>query len=304
MPSAIEASNLGRNYGKKIALQSCTFELPEGRIAALVGPNGAGKTTLMNILVGLLQPSAGHVRVFGYSVTDELQKVLPEIGYLAQDHPLYRSFTVEEMLRFGQAMNKKWDDSFARTHLESLRIPFNQKCGSLSGGQQAQLALCLALSKQPRLLILDEPFASLDPLARQEFMQILMTSAAEHGHTILVSSHHLGDLARICDALILLDQSRCLLAGDLDYLLQVHQWVSVSNDVAARLQEEYSVLKVLQTERYSRVLVRTDQTFGPNLIDCEKEPVTLEEMVLAYMESGRSTWLPSGVEQHFNGVIL
>lgn len=304
MPNAIEVFNLGRNYGKKVALQNCTFELPEGRIAGLVGPNGAGKTTLMNILVGLLPPSSGQARVFGYSVKDDMNKILPEVGYLAQDHPLHRSFTVEEMLHFGRVMNQRWDDAFVRSRLEALNIPMDQRSGSLSGGQQAQLALGLALSKQPRLLVLDEPFASLDPLARQEFMQILMAAAADNGHTILISSHQLADLSRICDSLILLDQARCLLAGDLEYLLEVHQWISVPAETASRLQEEYSVLKSIQTDRYMRLLVRTDQTFGPSPIEGAKEPVTLEEMVLAYMESSRKTWMPSGVEQIFNGVTL
>jgi ABC-2 type transport system ATP-binding protein len=210
MTKAIETFNLGKQYGKQWALQDCTFSLAVGRIAGLVGPNGAGKTTLMHMLVGLLAPSSGTALVFGLSPGKQLDRVLAKVGFVGQDRPLYRAFTVKEMLRFGRELNPHWDEALALQHLKQLDIPLERPTGKLSGGQQAQIALLLALAKHPSLLILDEPLASLDPLARHQFMQILMDSAAQDGQTILISSHQIADLERICDSMVLLSQSRLL----------------------------------------------------------------------------------------------
>ena len=174
MPTA-----LGKRYGSRWALQDCSLELEPGSVTALVGPNGAGKTTLLQLAVGLGRPSAGTVRVLGHDPLREAGAVLPRIGFVAQDHPLYRGFSVAETLRLGRKLNPSWDDELARDRIEQLGVSPRQKVGKLSGGQQAQVALTLALAKRPELLLLDEPVASLDPLARREFLQSVMEAVAE-----------------------------------------------------------------------------------------------------------------------------
>src|SRR5579872_2321948 len=192
--NALQSFNLGKKYGHLWALRDCSLSIPAGRVAALVGPNGAGKTTLLQLAVGLLRPTRGSVQVFGRSPSEHSEVVLPRVGFLAQDRPLFRSFTVAEMLEVGRRLNPRWDQGFALHRLTSLGIPLSRKTGKLSGGQQAQVALVLALAKRPDLLLLDEPLASLDPLARREFLRTLMDSVAESGMTVLLSSHIIGDL--------------------------------------------------------------------------------------------------------------
>ena len=170
MDTAIETDQLGKRYGNKWALQDCSLHVPAGRVAALVGPNGAGKSTLLHLAVGLLRPDAGAVRVFGEAPHDN-RTVLPEIGFVAQDTPLYRDFTAAELITMGGKLNRRWDAGLARNRLAQLGIPPDRPVGKLSGGQRAQVALALAMAKRPRLLLLDEPVASIDPLARREFLQ-------------------------------------------------------------------------------------------------------------------------------------
>jgi ABC-2 type transport system ATP-binding protein len=190
MNTALETNGLGKRYGRAWALRDCSLTLPAGRVAGLVGPNGAGKTTLLHLAVGLLRPDSGLVRVLDGTP----REILPRIGFVAQDTPLYRDFHAADLIRMGSKLNKRWDSNFVRDRLEHLRIPLDRKTGQLSGGQRAQVALALARAKQPDLLLLDEPVASLDPLARREFLQVLMGGVAEHGTTVLLSSHLVADL--------------------------------------------------------------------------------------------------------------
>src|SRR5438309_3746865 len=214
MSAALTATGLSKRYGHRWALRDCSLEIPQGRVAALVGPNGAGKTTLLHLAAGLLRPTDGTVSVFGGTPGRDLD-LLPEIGFMAQDVPLYRSFTVGEMVEFGRRTNVRWDSDLAVARLRRAGIDFAQRAGTLSGGQRAQVALALAFGKQPRLLLLDEPLASLDPLARREFLQVLMEGVAEDGVTVVLSSHVITDLERVCDYLILLSSSRTQVAGDI-----------------------------------------------------------------------------------------
>ena len=204
--AALEASQLGRRYGGTWALRECSLSVAPGRVAALAGPNGAGKSTLIQLAAGLLAPTCGSVRVFGADPRRGGPPALARIGYLAQDHPLYARFSVADLLRMGRALNVRWDDAAARRRLEGLGIPLRQRAGTLSGGQQAQVALALALAKRPELLILDEPVASLDPLARREFMSGLMDAVAAEGLTVLLSSHVVSELEQVCDYLIVLSR--------------------------------------------------------------------------------------------------
>src|SRR5438552_4409925 len=214
--SVLETHALGKRYGSTWALRDCSLELPAGAVAALVGPNGAGKTTLLHLAIGLAAPSSGTVSVFGASPRAHPDEVLPRVGFVAQDHPLYRGFTLAEMLKLGAKLNPRWDDELARDRLERLDLPLARKVGTLSGGQGAQLALTLAVAKRPELLLLDEPVASLDPLARREFLQTLMEVVAVHGIGVVLSSHLIADLERVCDYLVLRATGRVALTGDVE----------------------------------------------------------------------------------------
>src|SRR5262245_61313131 len=205
---AVRTDGLAKRYRRTWALRDCTLALPAGGVIALVGPNGAGKTTLLRLLVGLLTPTRGSVDVFGQSPTTNTARALSRIGFLAQEHPLYHRFTVADLLHLGRACNIHFDLGSAERRLSTLGIPLDRRAGALSGGQQAQVALALALAKRPDLLVLDEPLASLDPVARREFLQTLMSAVAEHGVTVLFSSHVITDLERVCDHLILLKHGR------------------------------------------------------------------------------------------------
>jgi ABC-2 type transport system ATP-binding protein len=280
MTPALEAANLGKRYRSTWALRDCTFRLPAGRVAALVGPNGAGKTTLLHLSVGLSQPSSGRVEVFGQSPREEA-RLLPRVGFLAQDHPLYRTFSVEEMLTVGEKLNPRWDQEMARARLARLHIPLDRRVGKLSGGQQAQVALAMTLAKRPQILLLDEPLAALDPLARREFLQMLMTAVAEEGLTVLLSSHIIADLERVCDYLIILASGRVHLAGDIEHIVRQHKVL-----VGPRRDEEavasvHNVIEVTHTQRQTTLLVRLNgQMFDPSW---NVHDVSLEDIVLAYL---------------------
>ncbi|WP_406037747.1 ABC transporter ATP-binding protein [Micromonospora sp. NBC_00898] len=283
MEIALEADQLGKRYGRTWALRGCSLRLPAGRVAALVGPNGAGKSTLLHLAVGLLRPDAGAVRVFGRSPHDN-PAVLPEIGFVAQDTPLYRDFTAAELVHLGGRMNKSWDAALARNRLAQLGIPPNLPVGKLSGGQRAQVALALALAKRPRLLLLDEPVASLDPLARREFLQSLMGSVAESDTTVLLSSHLLADLERVCDYLIVLNAAQVQVVGTVDDLVAGHrQLVGPRND-GGPPSGVAAVVRASHTDRQSTLLVRTDGS----IVDPSwtVRDVGLEDIILAYLADG------------------
>jgi len=288
-PAPLETTGLGRRYGRRWALRDCSLRLPQGRIAALVGPNGAGKTTLLHLAVGLLQPTTGAVRVFGRSPREDVE-ILSRLGFVAQDVPLYDRFTVQEMLVLGRKLNQRWDDDLARSRLRELSIPLDQRTGTLSGGQRAQVALAMALAKRPELLLLDEPLASLDPLARREFLQALMEGVAEDGVTVLLSSHLVSDLERICDYLIVLQASRVQVLGDTEHLLATHRTLIGPRRDPAAVAGVAGVVRESHTERQSTALVRTTgRVLDPAWTVHE---VTLEELVLAYLSEPTASTLP------------
>jgi ABC-2 type transport system ATP-binding protein len=219
--TAIQASGLGKRYGRRWALSDCTLTIPAGRVVGLVGPNGAGKTTLLHLAVGLLSPTSGTISVLGARPGCG-RAHLGRVGFVAQDTPVYGGLPVAEHLRMGAALNPGWDRALARRRIEQLGLDPRQRAGRLSGGQRAQLALTLAIAKRPDLLILDEPVASLDPLARREFLEAVTQLAAAQGMTVVLSSHLIADLERICDYLVLLVASRVRLAGPVAALLAAH----------------------------------------------------------------------------------
>ena len=194
--NVVETSGLGKRYGSTWALRECTLAVPAGHVAALIGPNGAGKSTLLNLTVGLSGPSEGAVTVLGGRAAGS-PAALDGIGYVAQDTPLYKNLSVADMIYLTRNLNRRFDQPYAEARLDELGIPLKRRAGKLSGGQQAQLALTLALARRPRLLVLDEPVAMLDPVARHDFMATVMTAMAADGVSVLLSSHVLAELERV-----------------------------------------------------------------------------------------------------------
>ena len=235
--NVVEASGLGKRYGGTWALRDCTLEIPAGRVAALVGPNGAGKTTLLNVAVGLSVPSVGAVTVLGGRPAGS-PAALDQIAFVAQDMPLYKSLSVADMIYVTRSLNRRFDQPYAKARLEELGIPLRRKAGRLSGGQQAQLALTLALARRPRLLILDEPVAMLDPVARHDFMATVLAAVAADGVSVLLSSHVLTELERVAGYLVLLSRGRVRLAGDVEDLLATHGQASLEELTMVYLRED------------------------------------------------------------------
>jgi ABC-2 type transport system ATP-binding protein len=290
--TALHASGLGKRYRQRWALRDCTLQIPEGRVAGLVGPNGAGKSTLLNLAVGLLVPDTGSVAVLGGQPGSGPAQ-LAKVGFVAQDSPVYASLSVADHLRFGAQLNQDWDAAYAERRLERLDLDPGQKAGKLSGGQKAQLALTLAIAKRPRLLILDEPVASLDPLARREFLQDLMEAVAEYGVSVILSSHLVSDLERVCDYLVVLAASRVQIAGDVDTLIASHHRLIGPRRDPATLPSDQLVIQASHTDRQSTLIV---QTRHPVLDPAwTVEQLNLEDLVLAYMsqaQDGRSATRP------------
>jgi ABC-2 type transport system ATP-binding protein len=282
MTMVVQTQGLTKQYRRVTALSDCTVTVPEGRISALIGPNGAGKTTLLRMLAGLARPTGGEAAVLGGAPRQD-PAFLSQVGFLAQEIPLYRRFTAEDHIRIGAHLNPRWDAALVRTRLAELRIPLDRPVGKLSGGQRAQVALTLTLAKRPRVLLLDEPVAALDPLARRNFLATLASAVAdaEGGLTVVLSSHLIADLERVCDHIILLAASKVQLCGDIDTLLAEHKVLVGPGKDTSALERTHTVVHVERTARQATLLVRLN---GP-VIDpaYQAEDVSLEELVLAYM---------------------
>ena len=282
---ALRTDRLGRRYGRVWGLRDCTLEVPAGAIVGLVGPNGAGKTTLLEMIIGLLEPTEGQVSVFGEASPAHVAARLARVGYVAQDHPLYRDFSVADMFHLGRAMNPSWDQVLATARMGALGIPLKRKVKSLSGGQQAQVSLTMALAKRAPLLVLDEPVSSLDPVARLEFMRDLMTSAVGTGLTVLIASHVVSELERLCDWLIVLTGGHVQLAGQADDLIAAHRLLTVPR---ATPDAELPGLPVHRTDsdRHSTVLVRTNPARAAvqERPGWQADPVGFEQLIMAYLQ--------------------
>ena len=280
MNAVIQASGLGKQYRRTWALRDCTLAIPEGHVVGLVGPNGAGKTTLLRLAAGMLTPTRGAITVLGQRPAAGPAQ-LARVGFVAQDTPLYARMTVADHLHLGAWLNPGWDDELARRRIGQLGMNPKQRAGLLSGGQRAQLALTLVLAKRPELLILDEPVASLDPLARREFLQGLMEAVAEHGLSVVLSSHLVADLERVCDYVIVLVASQVRVAGEVSELLASHRRLSGPRRDPGTMPAAQEVIQESHTDKQSSLLVRTD---GPVLDPAwAVTPVSLEDLVLAYM---------------------
>jgi ABC-2 type transport system ATP-binding protein len=279
--AALEAHSLGKRYGSTWALQDCDLAVPAGSVTALVGPNGAGKTTLLQLAVGLIEPTTGTIGVLGHDPRTDPLAVLPHVGFVAQDHPLPRRFTIDETLRLGRELNPSWDDAVAEGRIDELGLSRRQRIATLSGGQQAQVALTLALAKKPRLLLLDEPVASLDPLARREFLSGVLRAVTEAGVTVVLSSHIVTDLERMCDRLIILANGRPQLVGSIEDILAGHRLITGPRTDAAGVARMHDVIRESHTERQTTLLVRANGHVYD--ADWELHELGLEEIVLAYL---------------------
>jgi ABC-2 type transport system ATP-binding protein len=278
--AALEAVRLGKRYGRCWALQNCTLVVPEGRVVGLVGSNGAGKSTLLNLAMGLLTPTAGSLAVLGGtpgSGPDQLGRV----GFVAQDAPTYAGLSIGDHLRLGSHLNPTWDSALAQARIDKLGLDPQQRAGKLSGGQRAQLALTLAVAKRPELLLLDEPVASLDPLARREFLQDLMGVVADDGVTVVLSSHLVADLERVCDHLVVLAASQVALSGDVEGLLGSHRRLIGARRDPGSMPAGQVVIEASHTDRQSTMLIQTDEPILDPAWTVEQ--IGMEDLVLAYM---------------------
>ena len=284
MSAVIETRGLGRQYRRTWALRDCTLAIPEGRVVGLVGPNGAGKTTLLRLAAGLLAPTCGTISVLGEEPAAGPAQ-LARVGFVAQDTPVYARMPVSDHLRLGAWLNPAWDDEMARRRIGQLGLDQRQRAGSLSGGERAQLTLTLALAKRPELLILDEPVASLDPLARREFLRGLMEAVAEHGVSVVLSSHLVADLERVCDYLVVLVASRVRVAGEVSALLASHHRLSGPRRDPGALPAGVEVIEESHTDKQSTLLARTGEPIHDP--SWTITPVSMEDLVLAYMSRAR-----------------
>jgi ABC-2 type transport system ATP-binding protein len=289
--NVIEATGLGKRYGRAWALRDAALAIPAGYVVALVGPNGAGKTTLLHMSVGLTTPTAGRITVLGAEPAGS-PAALDQIAFVAQDAPLYKNLSVADMLHLTRNLNRRWDQRRAETRLTELGIPLRRKVGKLSGGQQAQLALTLALARRPRLLVLDEPLSSLDPLARHDFMASLMAAVAEDGLSVVLSSHVIADLERVSDYLIVLSHGRVQVAGEVEELMAIHSMLTGPAAAADDLSERLAVVHVRRAGTQAHLLVRNSGPAEPVPPGWEANPVGLEELVLAYLREPGAAALP------------
>jgi ABC-2 type transport system ATP-binding protein len=291
----IETRGLGKRYRRTWALRDCTLAIPSGHVVALVGPNGAGKTTLLTLAVGLNRPTTGTVTVLGGERAGS-PAALDDVAFVAQDAPLYRNLSIADMLHAARNLNWGWDAGRARARLAELGIPLTKKVGELSGGQQAQLALTLALARRPRLLVLDEPLARLDPLARHDFMASVMAAVAEDGVSVVLSSHVLAELEPIADYLVMLSAGQVQVADEVDDLLASHRVLTGPAAESGELGDRMCVVQCRQADAQAHLLVRTTKPDEPVPPGWEPHPVTLQELVLAYLRQPGAAALPGPTE--------
>ena len=279
--TAIQTKGLGKRYGSFWALENCSIRVPEGSVSALVGPNGAGKSTLLKLLVGLSSSSTGEGEVLGQAPAQH-EDFLSDIGYLAQEIPLYKSLNARDHIAMGKHLNKRWDEKFITNRFQELDIPLGRTVGKLSGGQRSQVALALALAKKPKLLLLDEPVAALDPLARHDFLSSLAQAVADGGLTVVMSSHLLADLERVSDHVIVLASGKTQLCDDIETVLKNHKLLVGPRGNLKEIEEGVTVIHETHTAKQSTMLVRVN---GKKKLPAgwqQHEP-NVEEIILAYM---------------------
>ena len=288
----IESAGLGKRYRRTWALRDCTLAIPDGHLVALVGPDGAGKTTLLHMAVGLVSPTAGTVRVLGGEPAGS-PGALDGTAFVAQNAPLYQNLPVAAMLHVARNLNRRWDQPRAETRLAELGIPLDRKAGKLSGGQQAQLALTVALARRPRLLVLDEPLAALDPVARSDFMTAVQAAVAEDGISVVLSSHMLAELDRVADYLIVLSYGRLQLAGQVADLLAGHRVLTGPATETAHLDERPCLVHAHHQGAQAQLLVKATAAAAPVPPGWQQRAASLEEIALGYLRAAGDTVPPA-----------
>jgi ABC-2 type transport system ATP-binding protein len=284
--TVLRAQGLGKKYKRLWALTDCTLDIEPGHVTGLVGPNGAGKSTLLNIASGMLEPTTGTIEVCG-GVPGSGPTQLAKVGYVAQNTPVYGGLSVEDHLRLGAHLNPNWDDDLAHKRVDRIGLDPKQPAGKLSGGQRAQLALTIGIAKRPELLLLDEPVAALDPLARREFLQDLMEAVAEHGLSVVMSSHLVTDLERVCDQMIVLVDSQVRIAGEVEELLATHHRLTGARRDVDTLPSDQHVISARHTDRQTSVVIRSEAPIlDPSWTVGQ---LTLEDVVLEYMSKPATT---------------
>ncbi|MFJ9342814.1 ABC transporter ATP-binding protein [Streptomyces sp. NPDC101733] len=295
---AVEADRLGKKYRRRWALSDCTFRIPAGCVAALVGPNGAGKSTLLSLVTRLVEPSTGDLRIFG--VPAARPEAMARWAYVAQDKPLFKNFTVADTLRMGRELNPSWDQETAQRIVDGGRLAADARVGDLSGGQRTRVAFALAFAARPELLLLDEPMADLDPVARDEMSALLLAEAAENGTTVLMSSHQLTDIEHMCDFVLVLDDGRVRMAGETEELLPMHTLVTGVLTEAGELPVTLGTHIVVEARTSGRQFTAMVRHQGPLDAAWQQAAPSLEEVLLAYLRSPRAPALlsPTAVPGH------
>ena len=284
---AIEAVGVAKRFGRTWALRDCTVSIPTGRVVALVGPNGSGKSTLLRLVAGLTVPTDGAIHVLGETPGDNSTGLLGRIGYVDQDRPTYQGLRVGEMFRFGEGTNPRWDMEIARSYVDRLGISLSSRVSALSGGQQAQVALTMCLAKQAELLILDEPAAALDPVAREDLLRLLMGAVAESKSSVVISTHALSDVASVCDYLVILSTAKVVLADDLEFVLESHRFLTGGTSETLALPDGATVIDTRTSAREVVHLVRMEL---PITDDSWRITVpSLDEIILAYLRLGTAS---------------
>ena len=281
MTAALETRALGKRFRRGWAVHDCTVSIPDRAIVGLAGPNGAGKSTLLALAVALLEPTEGTIRVLDRDPRDPV--TLGEIGYVAQDAPLYRSFTVRDTLDFARKTNPRWDQALATETLE--RLSSDRRVSALSAGERARLALAVALGKRPRLLLLDEPFARLDPRAGREFLQMLMDGVAETEATVVIASHVVADLERVADHIVVLSDGKVRLEGNVEELLASHRLLTGSRRPLGRIAGVREIVRQSHSGRQMTLLARLSGPVADPTWSVDE--IGLEELLLAYMAPER-----------------
>ena len=301
--NAVETAGLGKHYRNRWALRGCTLAIPAGHVVALVGPNGAGKTTLLHSAVGLTTPTEGKIAILDNLSAGSFE-ALERVAFVAQDAPLHQHVSVMGMLELTRCLNRRFDSTHAKERLVELGIPLDKRVGKLSGGQQAQLALTLALASHPDLLVLDEPLARLDPLARHDLMALIMTGVAEAGLSVVFSSHVVSELERVADYLVVLAQGRLQLAGEIDDLVARHAVFSGPADNADLVAAQFAVVQERRSASRVELVVRTE-TMVELPSGWQSDVVTLEELVLAYLREPLASLVPGplALAAPNNGVV-
>jgi len=282
----LETHDIGKRYGRRRwALRHVDIAVPDGSITALVGPNGSGKSTLLKAWVGFEKPTEGHLTVDGVDPWRDRGGAIERLGYVPQAPSLYRELTVEEHVTLATTLRPGFDPVVARRRLDDLDIPLTSRADELSGGQQAQVGLALALGVRAPVLLLDEPLASLDPLARREFLHVLTDTVRADCSTALLSSHVITDIEQACDRLLVLGGGSVLLdlsiAGAIAEHVVVEAAVRPGSGAERPAGSGGTVVGVFPGPAGERLsLVRGEIDGG--------RPATLEEIVLGHLAAART----------------